>query len=166
MFKVNVDGTGYTVLKSFTGSDGQYPYADLVLFGSTLCGTTGQGGSLGNGTVFKVNTDGTGHTVLKSLTGSDGSWPEAGLVLSGGTLYGTTRQGGGFGLSGCGTVFKVNVDGTGYSVLKSFTGSDGQYPAGLVLSGGTLYGTTANGGTLNDGTVFRIDLSGGDVSGD
>jgi uncharacterized repeat protein (TIGR03803 family) len=76
--------------------------------------------------------------------------------LSGGTLYGTTASGGS---SGDGTVFKVNTDGTGYTVLKNFTGSDGSGPAaGLVLSGGTLYGTTANGGDLNNGTVFRIDL--------
>jgi uncharacterized repeat protein (TIGR03803 family) len=59
-------------------------------------------------------------------------------------------------------VFKVNTNGTGFSVLKRFTGSDGSGPrAGLVLSGATLYGTTTSGGNLNDGTVFRIDLSGG-----
>ena len=44
---------------------------------------------------------------------------------------------------GCGTVFKVNTDGSGYTVLKKFNGNDGAYPAaGLVLSGTTLYGTT------------------------
>ena len=47
------------------------------------------------------------------------------LVLSGGTLYGTTYLGGS---SDKGTVFKVNTDGTGYTVLKSFTGSDGASP--------------------------------------
>ena len=56
-------------------------------------------------------------------------------------LYGTTSAGGGAGL---GTVFKVNTDGSGSSVLKEFIGSDGAKPyAGLTLSGGTLYGTTA-----------------------
>jgi uncharacterized repeat protein (TIGR03803 family) len=79
--------------------------------------------------------------------------------LSGGTLYGTTQQGGS---SGVGTVFKVNTNGTGYTVLKSFTVSDGSYPqADLALSGDTLYGTTDGGGNLDNGTVFRIDLSGG-----
>jgi uncharacterized repeat protein (TIGR03803 family) len=59
-------------------------------------------------------------------------------------------------------VFKVNTDGTGFTVLKSFTGyGDGSGPSDLVLSGGTLYGTTSRGGNLNIGTVFRIDLSGG-----
>jgi uncharacterized repeat protein (TIGR03803 family) len=59
-------------------------------------------------------------------------------------------------------VFKVNTDGTVFAVLKSFTGyGDGSGPSDLVLSGGTLYGTTFAGGNLNVGTVFRIDLSGG-----
>jgi uncharacterized repeat protein (TIGR03803 family) len=43
----------HAVLKNFTGSDGQYPEAGLVLSGSTLYGTTLIGGSSGNGTVFK-----------------------------------------------------------------------------------------------------------------
>ena len=48
------------------------------LSGSTLYGTTTDGGSSGDGTVFKVNTDGTGYTVLKNFTGSDGAYPYAG----------------------------------------------------------------------------------------
>ncbi len=163
VFKVNTDGTGYTVLKNFTGSDGGYPQAGLILSGGTLYGTTRLGGSSDNGTVFKVNTDGTGYTVLKNFTGIGyGAWPQADLVLSGGTLYGTTWN------TACdqtlddGTVFKVNTDGTGFTKLKSFTGNgDGSGPSDLVLSGGTLYGTTLNGGNFNIGTVFRIDLSGG-----
>jgi uncharacterized repeat protein (TIGR03803 family) len=162
VFQVNTDGTGYTVLKNFAGSDGAFPYAGLVLAGSTLYGTTSQGGSLDNGTVFQVNTDGTGYTVLKDFTGSDGGDPEAGLVLSGGTLYGTTREGGS---SDYGTVFKVNTDGTGFAVLKNFTGLGyGAWPQGvLVLSGGTLYGTTYYSPcdySREDGTVFKVNTDG------
>jgi uncharacterized repeat protein (TIGR03803 family) len=158
VFKMNTDGTGHTVLKSFNGSDGRYPEGSLVLSGSTLYGTTQAGGSSSGGTAFKMNTDGTGYTVLKNFTGSDGSGPWAGLVLSGTTLYGTTSYGGS---SGYGTVFKVNTDGTSYTVLKSFTGSDGKWPkAALVLSGGTLYGTTLSGGDFNYGTVFKVNTDG------
>jgi uncharacterized repeat protein (TIGR03803 family) len=157
VFTMNTDGTGYTTLKRFNGSDGSR-HASLISSGSTLYGTTDWGGSSGNGTVFKMNTDGTRYTVLKSFAGgSNGSYPWAALVLSGSTLYGTTQFGG---TAGQGTVFKVNTDGTGYSVLKSFTGSDGASPfGGLVMSGGALYGTTYAGGSSNEGTVFRIDLS-------
>jgi len=158
VFKINTNGTGYTVLKSFAGSDGANPFAVLALSGGTLYGTTWNGGSSGKGTVFKVNTNGTGYTVLKSFTGSDGWMPWGGLVVSGGTLYGTTYAGGD---SSQGTVFKMNTDGTGHTVLKSFTGSDGGYPqADLVLSGGTLYGTTRQDGSSGDGTVFKVNTDG------
>ena len=158
VFKIQPDGTGFSVVKCFTNSvEGANPQCGLVLSGSTLYGTTANGGSSGYGTVFKVNTDGTAYTVLKNFTGSDGSSPQAGLVLSGGTLYGTTRGGN----SDYGTVFKVNTDGTGFAVLKSFTSSDGSHPyAGLVLSGSTLYGTTAYGGSSGYGTVFKVNTDG------
>jgi uncharacterized repeat protein (TIGR03803 family) len=158
VFTMNTDGTGYTTLKRFNGSDGSR-HASLISSGSTLYGTTDWGGSSGNGTVFKMNTDGTRYTVLKSFAGgSNGSYPWAALVLSGSTLYGTTQFGG---TAGQGTVFKVNTDGTGYSVLKSFTGSDGASPTGgLVMSGGALYGTTCDGGSSNKGTVFKVNTDG------
>ena len=159
VFKVNTDGSGYTVLKSFTGSDGGYPGASLVLAGTTLYGTTEGGGTSGAGVVFKVNTDGSGYTVLKNINSySDGGNLLAGLVLAGSTLYGTTSYAG----VGLGAVFKVNTDGSGYAVLKSFTGSDGEWPfAGLVLGGSTLYGTTYNGGSSqNYGVVFKVNTDG------
>jgi len=93
--------------------------------------------------VFKINTDGTGFTVVHAFTyGSDAFWPETGLVLSDTTLYGTTELSGVY-EPNYGTVFKVNVDGTGYQVLKTLGASDGANPrAELILSGRTLYGTT------------------------
>jgi uncharacterized repeat protein (TIGR03803 family) len=158
VFKVNTDGSGYAVLKSFTGSDGAGPWAGLVLAGSTLYGTTQCGGSSSIGVVFKVNTDGSGYTVLKNLTWPDGALPSGGLNVAGSTLYGTTQNGGS---SVRGVVFKMNTDGAGYAVLKSFTGSDGATPqAGLVLAGSTLYGTTFWGGSANDGVVFRVNTDG------
>jgi len=185
VFKVNTDGTGFTVLHGFsagpgtwpnvTNSDGANPSAGLVLSGNTLYGTANAGGTSGNGTVFKVNTDGTGFTnlhsfttlFLKSLglrrTNSDGAGPQGGLILSGDTLYGTATYGGS---SGNGTVFAINTDGSGFTNLYSFsatgfafTNSDGALPwAGLSLSGNTLYGTTTAGGTSGSGTVFSLSL--------
>src|SRR6267378_3252948 len=148
VFAVNTDGSGFTNLHGFTGgNDGGAPYAGLILSGNTLYGTTAFGGSSGNGTVFAVNTDGSGFTNLHGFTnGNDGGAPTAGLILSGNTLYGTTTAGGG---SGNGTVFAVNTDGSGFTNLYRFTGgNDGGDPyAGLILSGNTLYGTTAGGGS-------------------
>jgi uncharacterized repeat protein (TIGR03803 family) len=165
VFAVHTDGTGFTNLHSFTAapgplytnSDGANPWAGLILSGNILYGTAYQGGSSGQGTVFAVSTNGTGFTNLHSFTGgSDGGNPYAGLILSGNTLYGTASVGGS---SDNGTVFAVHTDGTGFTTVHSFSGrSDGGNPyAGLILSGNTLYGTTAfNGGSGNSGTVFSL----------
>src|ERR1019366_1796722 len=92
-------------------------------------------------------------------TNSDGAHPLAGLILSGNTLYGTAIAGGS---SNPGTVFKINTDGTGFTTLHSFTGGgDGIAPfAGLILSGGTLFGTAYYGGSLGQGTVFKVNTDG------
>src|SRR6266478_3283702 len=49
-----------------------------------------------------------------------------------------------------------------FTNLYSFTGgSDGGVPyAGLILSGNTLYGTTAGGGSSSNGTVFAVNTDG------
>jgi uncharacterized repeat protein (TIGR03803 family) len=174
VFKVNTDGTGFTALHSFTASsgsqqtnsDGTGPEAGLVFLNNALYGTASYGGSSGNGTVFKVNMDGTGFSTLHSFTAAsgvlstntDGAYPLAGLFLSGTTLYGTAQLGGN---SGSGTVFKLNMDGTGFTTLYSFTGnSDGSSPyAGLILSSNILYGTAMTGGSSGNGTVFSLSLA-------
>jgi uncharacterized repeat protein (TIGR03803 family) len=165
VFAINANGSGFTVLHTFTGSDGDGPFAGLILSGNTLYGTASQGGSSGQGTVFAINTNGSGFTNLYSFSGgNDGATPRGGLILSGNTLYGTAAYGG---TSNWGTVFAVNTNGSGFSVLHTFTGgSDGASPlAGLVLTGGTLYGTAEDGGSSGYGssgygTVFAIKTNG------
>ena len=157
VFAVNTDGTGFTLLHTFTNSpDGAGPASGLVLSGNTLYGTAAGGGINGNGTVFSVNTNGTGFSILHSFDGFDGAGPGS-LVLSGTALYGTTGGGGGTNRSG--TVFAVNTDGTGFTILHAFQGPDGALLyGGLVLSSNTLYGTTYGGGSSNFGTIFAITL--------
>jgi uncharacterized repeat protein (TIGR03803 family) len=167
VFKVNTDGTGFTNLHYFTAapgtyatnSDGANPYGPLVLLGSTLYGTASGGGQSGFGTVFKVNTDGTGFAAIFSFPGGAvAGVPLAGLTTSGTTLYGTCSVGGN---PSAGTVFAVNLDGTGFTNLHSFAATEGAYPkAGLILSGNTLYGTTYRGGASGIGTVFKVNTNG------
>jgi uncharacterized repeat protein (TIGR03803 family) len=169
VFKINTDGTGLTVIHSFTGgpNDGQSPFfATLVQSGSTLFGMTYNGGSAANGTIFKINTDGSGFGVLRSFAGGpgDGAFPQGSLIVSGSTLYGMTDFGG---AAAGGTIFRMNLDGTGFSVMHSFptTASDGANPLGdLLLVGGTLYGMTAVGGADALGTLFGINTDGGGYS--
>jgi uncharacterized repeat protein (TIGR03803 family) len=149
--------------------DGAGPFAGLTASGNILYGTTSGGGKGGSGTVFSVKADGTGFTNLYTFTtatfpshlstvatNSDGGGPEGRLVLLGNTLYGTAAGGGS---NGFGTIFGVNTDGTGFTNLYTFSrGSNGFNPrAGLIASGGTLYGTTFSDGS---GTIFRINTDG------
>jgi uncharacterized repeat protein (TIGR03803 family) len=179
VYAISTDGTGFTVLYSFTpiqappydtnaDGAGPYDYGGLAVSGNSLYGTTVEGGATGHGTVFKVNKDGTDFKTLYTftagpgssgaVTNTDGAYPLAGLALSGGTLYGTTRTGG---ISGAGTVFAVNTDGTGFTNLHSFTGIDGASPSWeVVLLGNTLYGTTDEGGNSNYGAVFALNTDG------
>jgi len=162
IYSIQTNGTGLTVLKYFTNSpDGINPQAGLVLSGGTLFGTTVGGGSNGMGTVFAIHTDGSGYTILHSFQGwLDGASPQGGLILSGGVLYGTTINGG---TNRNGTIYALNPDGSGFVSLRSLnvTTGDGLFPfAGLVGSGGALYGTTSAGGAGGNGTVFAINTDG------
>lgn len=160
-FKLNMDGSGYQVLRRFGGADGTSPQAGLLQGqDGALYGTTLSGGPNNGGTVFRLNPGGTGFVVLRSFTGvgGDGKWPRSTMVQSrSGVLYGTTSSGG---ASGCGTIFQINPDGSGYTVLKSFLQNsyDGNSPhAGLLLvNDGTLYGTTSAGGRDQNGTIFLV----------
>ncbi len=183
VFKVNINGSNFTTLHSFTAmsgalstnGDGANPEVGLAISGSMLFGTAEHGGASGKGAIFAVNTNGTGFTNLHSFTGgSDGDLPAC-LLASGNTLYGTSA---GF-TSGNGTVFKMNTNGTGFTILHTFTtsnfapiisggpgpeprytNSDGFLPTALTLSGTNLYGTTYWGGTNGNGAVFRINTDG------
>jgi uncharacterized repeat protein (TIGR03803 family) len=150
LFKVNLDGTefrnlhDFTLLMSFTNSDGANPQAGLVSSGTTLYGTASGGGSSGGGTVFAVNTDGTDFRTIYSFSAvhtngfnSDGPRPNS-LLLSGNTLFGTTSNG---------TVFAVNTDGTSFTNLP-FTAN-----TALVLSGNSLYG-------CSDAIIFTVHTDG------
>jgi uncharacterized repeat protein (TIGR03803 family) len=75
-------------------------------------------------------------------------------------LYGATQQGG---ASGAGTIFSLappTTPGGAWTeaVLHSFaTTADGNVPfAGVLLIGGTLYGTTEGGGVHYQGTIFSL----------
>src|SRR6185437_1908634 len=122
VFAVNTDGTGFTNLHTFahSGSDGNFLYATLVLSSNNiLYGTTSASGPGGGGTVFSLTTNGTAFTLLYNFgtnTSIGGDSPYGGLVLASNTLYGTTQNGGSGGL---GTVYAINTNGTGYTVLHN-----------------------------------------------
>ncbi|HVV70251.1 MAG TPA: choice-of-anchor tandem repeat GloVer-containing protein, partial [Verrucomicrobiae bacterium] len=177
VFALSTAGDGFVRLHSFGGvlqhdastglnknSGGAFPETDLVLVGSTLYGATEQGGSGGNGTLFKINTDGSGFALMHNFTNVDGGYPSVHMVVVGTNLYGTTEFGGTGSFLGNGTIFRVNLDGTGFTNIYEFTDSAVGPLAGLVASGNTLYGTTTVGsGGLGGppfGTLFKINIDG------
>jgi uncharacterized repeat protein (TIGR03803 family) len=83
-------------------------------------------------------------------------------LLNNSVLYGMSYFDG---VNGKGTLFSINVNGSGFQVLHAFAGgaTDGANPSTsgpLILDGTTLYGTTGRGGTADLGTVFKMDING------
>jgi uncharacterized repeat protein (TIGR03803 family) len=169
VFASTTGGTEKVVHSFGKGTDGSFPFADLIEVKGTLYGTTSEGGAYGCmsgatcGTVFSITTGGKEKVLHSFGKGTDGSFPFAGMRDVKGTLYGTTDQGGAQTCSGvsCGTVFSISTGGM-ERVLHSFgNGTDGSNPiADLIDAGGTLYGTTYGGGAYGSGTVFSITTGG------
>ncbi len=163
VFSIQTDGSGYAVLHHFDFDAGGFPRGDLILNGTNLFGTTAGGGTNGTGVIYRVNTDGTDFVVLHDFgDGSQGSAPQSGVWLDGQTLYGATFEGGN---PGYGVIFKLQVDGMGFEVLKNLDDwwIDGGYPQGVVLVGGTnLCGALAEGGGYGYGALFSISTDGSD----
>lgn len=191
VFRINIDGTGFTNLHSFsagqenseynlTNLDGINPAGPVALAGNVLFGVCPDGGTNGEGTVFSLNTDGTDFAVLHTfgvtlgyIVDADGGDPVSGLAVGNGVLYGTANIAG---TNGNGTIFKLNTNGSGFAVIHSLSGgnyaasgyltnADGRSPNGLMLlSNGVLYGTTTIGGSNSDGTVFKLNTDGSDFT--
>ncbi len=161
LFKVKPDGTGYVDMHNFGGTyDGANPYGSLILDGAFLYGMTTYGGQYGYGTIFKIKPDGTGYFKLfdfwyNPYGTKNGAYPYGSLISDGTYLYGMTKTGG---ANNLGVVFKIKLDGTGYSHLVSFSGAvNGANPYGnLIFVGTYLYGMTSSGGLNNKGTIFKI----------
>lgn len=168
-----------TTIYRFSGnSDGAYPEGDLIVGqNGEMIGTTFAGGNTGCefgtqsdcGVVFTMNTGGQESVIYTFSGGAAGSSPASGVIQDAtGNLYGTASQGGTSGCSGsgCGVVYELSPNGSGWTqtVLYTFQdGSDGATPlGGLVLdSAANLYGTTSAGGSGGGGTAFELNPSGG-----
>ena len=163
----------YTVLHSFTGPDGEYPYSGVTIAnGGALYGTASRGGTYQTGVAYQLKHAGSGW-VLQVLhnfgNGSDGAVPYAGLTFGNdGALYGTASLGG----SGNGTIFNLKPLPIvcravpcpwNETQLLSFQTAQGSLPAyGNVVfdQAGNMYGTTQYGGANNNGTVYEMTRQG------
>jgi uncharacterized repeat protein (TIGR03803 family) len=174
VFKTDSTGKIEGAIYSFKGArDGESPLSDLAVANGALYGTTEYGGLAagacfsGCGTIFKMSATGKEQVIYRFKGGNDGAIPLSRLTFVNGALYGTTQYGGArtaFCSVGCGTVFRVDVNGK-EKVLYRFRYAphvgDGAYPvAGVVALNGAFYGATFVGGSSGSGTIFRMSPTG------
>lgn len=170
LFAINLDGTGFANLHSFTLDEVHQPNG-VISSGNVLYGTF-YGGGFGPsvGGVFAIRTNGTGFTNLHSFKFRDGAYPFGGLTVSNRMLYGTTTSGGKW---NGGTVFSLLMDGSDFQLLHEFIppqeerNEDGGDPHGaLALWNGTVYGVgtvevaTTSGAISQHGVIFGVNLDG------
>ncbi len=161
-YKIETGGSGFAVSHTFVGgvADGAGPRDGMVVDGSMLYGVAKDGGDSDEGVIYSMGIDGSGYTHLHEFAGgtADGASPQGGAILDSGVLYGMTYYGGD---SDKGVIYKIGVDGSGFSVLHEFSGADGSSaPGSLLLEGGMLYGMAKFGGANNKGVIFEIATDG------
>jgi uncharacterized repeat protein (TIGR03803 family) len=165
LFKMNLDGSGFTILHEVAGgaNDGWKPWSGLAITGSTIYGSTVYGGPGGekSSVLYAIGTDGNAFRILHTFgEPGDGFGGSTSPTLVGNSLYGLTRWGG----NGTGTIYSYNTATGVYALLHRFAanGRDGSSPLGTLTAGGDgfLYGLTWLGGLNNDGTLFRIKPDG------
>jgi uncharacterized repeat protein (TIGR03803 family) len=166
LFKINTNGTGLTIVRTFVDSSEDEDGVVLSVTegsDSRLYGTSWDYGT-NIGTLFKLDKNGSNYTNLHTFTGApgDGANPN-GVIEANGALYGTTSDGG---RNNVGTIFKIGLDGSSYSILYHFstTGGGGYSPTAPLMqaSDGNFYGNTISGGDAGAGTIFRLsDAPGG-----
>lgn len=156
VFKITPEGD-LTTLYRFTGSDGAYIYAGLVLANDgSFYGQTFEGGSFGCGTIFRITAIGK-LTTLHNFDMTDGCYPFSALIqATDGNLYGSTSDEVVVGMYG--TLFEITPTGV-LTTLHSFDSSDGAQPGTLVQStNGAFYGTSTFGGLYDQGTLYSLSV--------
>lgn len=166
VFKMGTDGN-LTILHTFSYEDGVgvWPGGVTLDDAGNIYGTT----AAYPATVFKLDTAGNISILYVFTGGADGGNPSGPLSRTAdGTLYGVTGEGGDLTCDppkGCGVVFKLDPSGH-ETVLRTFSGLDGQNPAGGLIkdNAGNFYGVTAAGGAYGYGdgydgygTIFKLN---------
>ncbi|MAS93561.1 MAG: hypothetical protein CMO55_10250 [Verrucomicrobiales bacterium] len=173
-YKSSKDGTSVSTLLALTGTAGGNPGAydgsiggSLIQVGGELFGVTPLGGANDAGVIFKITlTPSVGYTAIHEFTVSEGASAKVALLhASDGRLYGVAQSGGNGGvITGFGTIFGINTDGTGFQVLHRFNDINGNDPSGSLIEApdGKLYGLCFRGGAPGDnfGVAYRINKNG------
>src|SRR6218665_495758 len=115
IYKIKPDGTGFAKVLDFNGTNGGMAEGALIYDGTYLYGMSLTFGPMSNGLFFKVKPDGTGYVDLYDCF-TAGTNPYGDFIMVGPYLYGMTFASAGGGC-GCGSIFKIKPDGTGFTTL-------------------------------------------------
>lgn len=168
IFRMGLGADNFEAIYHFTDLtfDGARPQAGLIQASDgMLYGTTASGGAFGAGSVFRIGMDGTAFAQLFSFNFQEtGNSPSESIIEgSDGKLYGVTAFGGAATASEPnGTAFRLNKDGSGFTVLHTFDREANGFPAGPLIEGpgGFLFGNTTNGAAFESGSTYRIAKDG------
>ena len=193
IYRIREDGTGFEILHRFTpweavsdfgapiNEEGVYPESTLILGSDDfLYGVTRTGGTGGTGAIFRIRRNGTEFSAIhrfEPITSDVGDTPLLNvggaspngqlLEMPDGYLYGVAAGGG---VNGRGTVFRIQLDGTGFETVfdfealpdvSPFVNDSGVVPVVGLTNGndGYMYGAASSGGVNAYGTVFRLDAA-------
>jgi uncharacterized repeat protein (TIGR03803 family) len=181
VFRLGMDGSGFEVMHVFpdlstdsspaTNASGAAPLSGLADGADGfLYGTASVGGANGVGTVFALDPNSRLLVVLHDFESANGAQPAGALILGSDTrLYGTTLYGGTASDGSTvnrGTIYSIARDGTGFSLLHTFDGSQGTNPIGRLLeTSDGFIGVTGTGGKCGQGTLFLYSPGGTTVEG-
>lgn len=173
IFRVRPDGSSCEILKAFTLatlSDGANPTGLVRGSDGNLYGTIEAGGANDVGTIFRLKFSAAPpappvYQLIHSFncaTGADKGGDPFGVLTEGpdGALYGTTDAASYAGC-GSGTVFKINKDASGFTILSRFNDPvTGSYTWVPVARDGSIFGTTFDSldGLVGPvkGTIFKV----------
>jgi uncharacterized repeat protein (TIGR03803 family) len=167
-FEIPAGSHSATVLTSFTGSNGDNPFAPGLtsdsngnIYATTFFGGIGYTGTIntGFGTLFKIAAGTNSITDLVQFNGSNGENPHGNLLMdSNGDMFGVTEIGG---RNNDGTLYELPAGSTSLKTLFNFTNAD-DIPGGGVIadSQGNLYGLTQGDGEPGDyGTIYQYNIN-------
>ena len=165
VFRINEDGSAYGVLRRFleAGGDGRGPGVLVDGRDGWLYGITTYKDDFSDhppdDVLFKLRKDGTGYKILLTFTNSDtiGVGAVSLVAARDGFLYGTTSAGGSFngGQGGGGTLYKLNRDGSGVEIVRTFAYVACPFGCNTIIEGrdGVLYSTSETAGGCGDSSL-------------
>lgn len=162
LYKTRPDGSDWTEMVSFNGKQGR-PLGSAPVGGVTmgpdgvLWGATYGGGRHDRGTLYRFDPRSGDFSTEVEFETSPQTRP---TVAPDGQIWGTTLSG----------VYRYHPKTRQLTKLVQFTGKAGKYPGSMTMADlvpdgrGWLWGTASKGGADDHGTIFKINMTTGEMT--